>query len=415
MPWLEQTPGGAPDESLLAEVARLRQQLDDLNELVDDGVDRLRNAGSDQTLLARQLSDAKDEVTSLQDLLAKMRQNERTSSLEHARAQRAKVALQTDVKELNQVRPSSPRSHRPFPRQRLTLAPALPLQDLDASRRELSDFKRENATLQEDIRGVTRVSLAPQRLPLSGGAMLTEHGLPRRTLRRASATCRTPRSTPSVCSSSWIVRPSSDDTFSGEHSRAQCTDSPPVSAGNRAHADDGSRENVQEMKDLRQARARLEAQVSRADEELRDLKRVSLHPRNGPFAGVRRLTSLTTARPVSVGRARRRAHEDRRPPRRDGLAGRPDRPASAGARFSGRRRARGHPARDRRPAAGPPAHEERRPVARGGDQGLAQAGGVGPAQGQPPRRGREPAGARAAAGGPGEVRVRQLSRPSDRA
>lgn len=89
---------------MLAEVARLRQQLDDLNELVDDGVDRLKNAGSDQITLSRQLSDAKDEIVALQDQLAKLRQSERSSSLDQARSERAKASLQADVKDLSQVR-----------------------------------------------------------------------------------------------------------------------------------------------------------------------------------------------------------------------------------------------------------------------------------------------------------------------
>jgi len=111
MPWLEQTPGAPSDSALLAEVARLRQQLDDLNELVDDGVDRLKNAGADQLTLSRQLSDARDEVAALQDQLDKLRQNERGLSLEHARSERAKTSLQADVKDLNQVSPASDSPH----------------------------------------------------------------------------------------------------------------------------------------------------------------------------------------------------------------------------------------------------------------------------------------------------------------
>lgn len=157
MPWLEQTPGAPSDSPLLAEVARLRQQLDDLNELVDDGVDRLKNAGADQATLSRQVSDAKDEIAALQDQLAKLRHNERSTALEQARSERAKVSLQADVQDLTQVRLTVNFLLRGV-HSRLTKSN---VQDLDKARRELSQVKRDNSSLQEDVRAATRVSRRP--------------------------------------------------------------------------------------------------------------------------------------------------------------------------------------------------------------------------------------------------------------
>lgn len=89
-------------------MARLRQQLDNLNELVDDGVDKLRNAGSDQTALAQQLSEAREEISSLHTQLSQLRQQGMTTPLDQSRLERAKKVLEADVQDLTQVSSPSP-------------------------------------------------------------------------------------------------------------------------------------------------------------------------------------------------------------------------------------------------------------------------------------------------------------------
>ena len=75
---------------LVAEISRLRRELDNANESVDDKLDKLEDAGLGVVALTRKLEDARSRIASLEDEIARLsrKDDRRTRRLEKARCQK---------------------------------------------------------------------------------------------------------------------------------------------------------------------------------------------------------------------------------------------------------------------------------------------------------------------------------------
>ena len=87
-----QDPSVAP---LVAELARLHQELDRANASIDDKLDRLEDAGVGVVDLMKQLEDARNDVVGLEDELARMsrREDRRIRRLQRLRCQKCRTQI----------------------------------------------------------------------------------------------------------------------------------------------------------------------------------------------------------------------------------------------------------------------------------------------------------------------------------
>jgi len=80
---------------LVAEISRLRKELDRANESIDDKIDKLEDAGIGAVGLAQKLEDARGHITSLEDEIARLRRTEdrRSKRLERIRCKRCQMRI----------------------------------------------------------------------------------------------------------------------------------------------------------------------------------------------------------------------------------------------------------------------------------------------------------------------------------
>lgn len=82
---------------LVAELARLQQELDRANASIDDKLDRLEDAGFGVVDLTKQLEDARDHIAALEDEIARMarREERRVRRLERLRCTKCRTKIDT--------------------------------------------------------------------------------------------------------------------------------------------------------------------------------------------------------------------------------------------------------------------------------------------------------------------------------
>ena len=80
---------------LVVELARLQQELDRANASIDDKLDRLEDAGFGVVDITKQLEDARNEIVSLEDELARMsrREERRVRRLQRLRCTKCRTKI----------------------------------------------------------------------------------------------------------------------------------------------------------------------------------------------------------------------------------------------------------------------------------------------------------------------------------
>ncbi|KDQ61486.1 hypothetical protein JAAARDRAFT_511841 [Jaapia argillacea MUCL 33604] len=101
--WLQNTPAEASVSPLLAEIARLQQELDYANQSIDDKLDKLEDAGLGVVELTRRLEDARGRISALEAELARLarRDDRRIRRLKNARCLKCKGKV--DLENLNRA------------------------------------------------------------------------------------------------------------------------------------------------------------------------------------------------------------------------------------------------------------------------------------------------------------------------
>lgn len=87
---------------LVTEIERLQYELERANEIIDDRLDRIEDAGVGVVSLSTQLEDAKAKIVTLEDEIARLSRKEdrRARRLEKLRCQ--KCLMKVDVRALEQ-------------------------------------------------------------------------------------------------------------------------------------------------------------------------------------------------------------------------------------------------------------------------------------------------------------------------
>lgn len=82
---------------VVAELARLQQELDRANASIDDKLDRLEDAGFGVVDLTQQLEDARDHINALEDEIARMTRKEerRDHRLQRLRCTKCRTKVDT--------------------------------------------------------------------------------------------------------------------------------------------------------------------------------------------------------------------------------------------------------------------------------------------------------------------------------
>ena len=104
MSWLQTTIQEGTGAPLLAEIERLQFELDKANEVIDDKLDRLEDAGVGVISLTQQLEDAKTKVTMLEVEITRItrRDERRMKRLQKLRCQKCRVKIDlTPITEIN--------------------------------------------------------------------------------------------------------------------------------------------------------------------------------------------------------------------------------------------------------------------------------------------------------------------------
>lgn len=85
---------------LVAEVNRLQRELERANESIDDKIDKLEDAGLGVVGLTRKLEDARANIVTLEDEIARLKRTEerRSRRLERIRCQKCQVKV--DVRQI---------------------------------------------------------------------------------------------------------------------------------------------------------------------------------------------------------------------------------------------------------------------------------------------------------------------------
>ena len=80
---------------LIAEIARLQQELNRANESIDDKLDKLGNADLGAVGLTQQLEDARTKITSLEDQVARLtrREGRRLERLQKVRCKKCRAKV----------------------------------------------------------------------------------------------------------------------------------------------------------------------------------------------------------------------------------------------------------------------------------------------------------------------------------
>jgi len=101
MSWLNNTVTDPAVSPLVAEISRLRRELDLANESIDDKLDKLGEAGLGVVGLTRKLEDARSRIVALEEDIARLsrRESRRIHRLERARCQ--KCHGRVDLRSLN--------------------------------------------------------------------------------------------------------------------------------------------------------------------------------------------------------------------------------------------------------------------------------------------------------------------------
>ncbi len=79
----------------LTELARLQQELDRANASIDDKLDRLEDAGFGVVELTKQLEDARDDIVTLEDEIARLsrREDRRVRRLQRLRCTKCRTKI----------------------------------------------------------------------------------------------------------------------------------------------------------------------------------------------------------------------------------------------------------------------------------------------------------------------------------
>ncbi|KAI9064084.1 hypothetical protein FKP32DRAFT_1625808 [Trametes sanguinea] len=95
--WLQNTMQDPTVSPLIAELARLQQELDKANASIDDKLDRLEDAGFGAVDLLKQLEDAREHIVALEDEIARMcrREERRVRRLERLRCRKCRTKIDT--------------------------------------------------------------------------------------------------------------------------------------------------------------------------------------------------------------------------------------------------------------------------------------------------------------------------------
>ncbi|KAI0664228.1 hypothetical protein C8Q70DRAFT_225129 [Cubamyces menziesii] len=166
--WLQSTMQDPSMSPLVAELARLQQELDRANASIDDKLDRLEDAGFGVVDLTKQLEDARDHITALEDEIARMarREERRVRRLERLRCTKCRTKIDTrglqsmgeaDESSILEASTMSLPTEPPTPPTRTTEALRSELREVNAQlesmKRAWEDEKRkllgENAVLQD--------------------------------------------------------------------------------------------------------------------------------------------------------------------------------------------------------------------------------------------------------------------------
>lgn len=80
---------------LIAEIERLQSELERANESIDDKLDRLEDAGLGVVSLTRQLEDAREKITALEDETRRLsrREERRLQRLQKLRCQKCHIKV----------------------------------------------------------------------------------------------------------------------------------------------------------------------------------------------------------------------------------------------------------------------------------------------------------------------------------
>ncbi|KAI0675751.1 hypothetical protein C8Q78DRAFT_964116 [Trametes maxima] len=166
--WLQNTMQDPSMSPLVAELARLQQELDRANASIDDKLDRLEDAGLGVVDLHQQLEDAHDHIDALENEVARMARKEerRTHRLQRLRCTKCRTKVDTlallshgdgDESSILEASTMSLPAEPPTPPTRTTEALRSELkgvnQQLESMRRQWEEEKRkllgENAVLQD--------------------------------------------------------------------------------------------------------------------------------------------------------------------------------------------------------------------------------------------------------------------------
>lgn len=95
MSWLQTTMNDPTVAPLVAELARLQEELDRANESIDDKLDKLEDAGVGVISLTKQLEDAKAKILALEDELSRSSRKEdrRTRRLQRVRCRKCHTKI----------------------------------------------------------------------------------------------------------------------------------------------------------------------------------------------------------------------------------------------------------------------------------------------------------------------------------
>lgn len=160
--WLNSTMNDPSVSPLIAEISRLQKELDRANESIDDKIDKLEDAGLGVVGLTQKLEDARGQITSLEDEIARLKRTEerRNRRLERMRCGRCrmKVDARHVLREDDSFLDNSRLSLEPSVSQITTTEDLR--QDLQTVNEELADLKQkwreekkqlvtENAVLQD--------------------------------------------------------------------------------------------------------------------------------------------------------------------------------------------------------------------------------------------------------------------------
>ncbi|KIY70545.1 hypothetical protein CYLTODRAFT_391816 [Cylindrobasidium torrendii FP15055 ss-10] len=144
--WLQNSTMGLNDSPLVAEIARLRVQLDEANENVDDKMDKLEDAGLGVISLTKKLEDARARIIALEEEISRLNRKDerRTRRLQKARCQKCLVKVKImdgDESSLDLSHSRSMMASEP---------PTPPTRTSDALKSDLRSVNDHLATLKKD-------------------------------------------------------------------------------------------------------------------------------------------------------------------------------------------------------------------------------------------------------------------------